>query len=163
MLERDFCVPDILGCLVASGALPKRVMSWFNPEFWPRYKDQKTTVTTIKGGEVSMEGGATTIKGGTATIGQQAKINSPEYSFLGGVKETGESIFERRDRNQKGDTYFKEILTDSPEETNRKKCWPNDTDAYAWGHTGPGCLRIGFGFFLWETPSPFPSTISPLL
>ena len=29
---------------------------------------------------------------------------------------------------------------------------PEKAYAYAWGHTGPGCLRIGFGFFPWETP-----------
>ena len=60
------------------------------------------------------------------------------------------------------DPTFKDMQP-TPQEEARDKCWPGDTDAYAWGHTGPGCLRIGYGFFLWETPSPFPSATAPLL
>ncbi|MGO9566463.1 MAG: hypothetical protein ACLP5H_02870 [Desulfomonilaceae bacterium] len=145
MLERDFCVPDILGCLVASGALPRGVMSWFNPQFWPRYKRTgQPEAPAKKDPQVPKD------------------YLEPEYYFFGGVKETGKSVFQRRDDKQKDDPYFKKMLTDSTEETDRKKYWPNDDDAYAWGHTGPGCLRIGFGFFPWETPFVFPSPTSTL-
>lgn len=122
MLEQTFCVPDILGCLVAAGLLPRRVMSWFNPHLWPRYK-----------------------KGVTS---------NPEDELFGDPQ-TGKSIFAQRDEALKKDPYFEEIFDETPEETERKKRWPTDEDAYAWGYTGPGCLRIGFGFFPWEQPDPF--------
>lgn len=155
LLERTYCVPDILGRLVASGVLPRRVMSWFNPELWPRYKDEKTTKTTIEGGKATTVGDTTTIEGATkVTIGQKPTSPTPEYEFFGGDPKTGKSIFELRDERQKRGDDFSATLSETEQETKRKKYWPNDSDAYAWGHTGPGCLRIGFGFFPWQTPTP---------
>jgi hypothetical protein len=145
MLERDYCVPDILGCLVASGALPRGVMSWFNPQFWPRYKQSQQPKVTPPPGQT------------------WKNAYSPEYYFFGGVEETGKSIFQKRDDDQENDAAFTNVKQTQAEKDEHDKHWPTDDDAYAWGHTGPGCLRIGFGFFLWETPSPFPSTTSPLL
>jgi hypothetical protein len=142
LLEKSYCVPDILGCLVASGVLPRRVMSWFNPDTWPRYKDEKVAAIGIQDGKVA--------------VVEKRTDPTPEYQFFGGDPKSYKSIFELRDDSQtKGDL-------ETPAETKRKEYWPNDTDAYAWGHTGPGCLRIGIGFFPWDTPSPFPSTASPL-
>ncbi|MBI4963626.1 MAG: hypothetical protein HY913_10145 [Desulfomonile tiedjei] len=122
MLEQRFCVPDILGCLVGAGFLPKGVMSWFNPHLWPRYK-----------------------KGVTA---------NPEDELFGDPQ-TGKSIFAQRDEAQKKDPFFAEgVLAETPEETERKKHWPTDDDAYAWSYIGPGCMRIGLGTFAWEQPDP---------
>ncbi len=126
MLEQTVCVPDILGCLVGAGVLPKGVMSWFNPHLWPRYK-----------------------KGVTA---------DPEVEAFGDPQ-TGKSVSAQRDEALRKDPYFEELLEDTPEEAERKKRWPTDADAYAWGYTGPGCLRIGFGFFPWEQPDPFVLTL----
>lgn len=41
IMEDSLSVPDVLTRLVFSGWLPRRVISWFNPEFWPRFKRQK--------------------------------------------------------------------------------------------------------------------------
>ena len=137
MLHRDFCVPDILGCFVASGLLPKKVMSWFNPRFWPRYKtpEDKTSGTMA---------------------------DNPEYRFFGGDSKSNKSIFRLRDDAEAPPPVFKEAEQPQAEKDKHDKCWPTDDDAYAWGHTGPGCLRIGFGFFPWETPNPFPNATSSL-
>ncbi len=83
MLHRDFCVPDILGCFVASGLLPKKVMSWFNPRFWPRYKtpEDKTSGTMA---------------------------DNPEYRFFGGDSKSNKSIFRLRDDAQDQDKDFTE-------------------------------------------------------
>jgi len=129
MLDRTYCVPDILGCFVASGLLPRRVMSWFNPDRWPRYKTPLDKTT----GKMP---------------------DNPEYSFFGGSAETKESIFQIRDKRQMEDPDFSATVGETDDEKERKKFWPSDDHAYAWGHTGPGCLRIGFGFFPWETPLP---------
>ena len=71
MLEREFCVPDILGRLVCSGLLPKSVMSWFNPEYWPRYRSDKQPA------------------------GPSKNTLDPDYYFFGGIKETGQSIIQK--------------------------------------------------------------------
>jgi hypothetical protein len=39
-IEHDFLVPDILASLVCKGALPRRVLSYFNPEGWGRYASE---------------------------------------------------------------------------------------------------------------------------
>ncbi len=39
-MERDLCVPDILAALVCNGVLPRRVLSYFNPEGWGRYASE---------------------------------------------------------------------------------------------------------------------------
>ncbi|MGO9121925.1 MAG: hypothetical protein ACLQPD_30480 [Desulfomonilaceae bacterium] len=67
MLEKSYCVPNILGCLVSAGVLPPRVMSWFNPELWPRYSQAHQTDTAKDLGE-------------------------PEYQFYGGDSKTKKSI-----------------------------------------------------------------------
>ena len=36
-LERSVQVPNILQGLVCAGMLPRRVLSWFNPDTWPRF------------------------------------------------------------------------------------------------------------------------------
>ena len=137
MLEREFCVPDILGCLVASGVLPKGVMSWFNPRFWPRYKTPEDKT-------------------------KETMADNPEYRFFGGDSNSNKSIFKLREERQEKDPDFSGVHA-TLEEQERDKNWPTDDDAYAWGHTGPGYLRIGYGFFLWETPTAFPSPLTPLL
>jgi len=132
LLERTCCVPDILGYLVASGVLPRRVMSWFNPDRWPRYK---TAATTTNNGATSAQDGVTT--------------DDPEDLLFG----KGKSIVKQIDDQLQSDPYFSNgLLKETPEEKARKDKWPTDADAFAWGHTGPGCLRIGFGFFPWELP-----------
>jgi len=157
MLERMFAVPDVLGCLVCSGILPKKAMSWFNPHLWPRYqRDRATEKVRVLGGKV----GETAVGAGEVTIVGQQKTYDPEYLLYGGDKATGKSNFELWKEKQLEDEDFRELLEGSPDEQKRKKCWPNDTDPYAWGHIGPACLRIGFGFFPWETFA-VPTPIAP--
>ncbi len=157
LLERTYCVPDILGCLVASGVLPRRVMSWFNPDRWPRYKPAGTTDSTS--GTPGTTAG-TTIKTGATSAQTGVTTDDPEDWFFGNP-ETGKSIFKERDESQKTDDAFANVQP-TDEEKQREECWPGDGDAFAWGHTGPGCLRIGFGFFPWETPTPpIPSPFVP--
>jgi hypothetical protein len=138
MLDRTYSVPDILSCLVGAGMLPKKAMSWFNPDVWPRYKR-----TDYK---------------------KEKYFDNPDYTEpedeLYRDPEKNKSLFKVWEEQLQAD--FKETLKDSPEETARKDKWPKDTDSYAWGHMGPGCLRIGFGFFPWENlvvpvPAPVPS------
>jgi hypothetical protein len=136
MLERTYCVPNILGCLVASGVLPRGVMNWFNPQLWPRYKTPPDETT-----------------------GKMA--DNPEYWVCGGDTKTNKSIFQSRDDAQKDDAAFKDTAKPTPEETEREKYWPGEQDAYAWGHAGPGCLRIGLGFFAWDQPVTFPTAPFP--
>ena len=45
----------------------------------------------------------------------------------------------------------------------REKKWPSDEDPYAWGHIGPACLRIGFGFFPWESPDFGVEILNPVI
>lgn len=78
---------------------------------------------------------------------------------LYGDPETGKSRFTLRDEAQQKDPFFAESLKDSPEEIERKKSWPTDDDAYAWSYRAPGRLRIGLGFFPWEQPSPFNTSL----
>lgn len=40
VIERDFIVPDFLGELVARGLLPRKILSYFNPLAWGRYKTE---------------------------------------------------------------------------------------------------------------------------
>lgn len=141
MIERNYCVPNILGYLVASGLLPKRVMSWFNPHLWPRYQ------AGVKG-----------VDGAKADGGPV----DPEYWLFGGDPDTGESRFEIRDKRQLADPDFKATSSETPEEIERKANWPTDDDPYAWGYIGPGSLQIGIGFFPWETPFVFPNPDSSL-
>ena len=57
MLDRTCSVPDILGCLVGAGVLPKRAMSWFNPDLWPRYKRPNLYTTRLEQPGISGAGG----------------------------------------------------------------------------------------------------------
>jgi hypothetical protein len=139
LVEKSYCVPDILARLVCCGILPRKIMSWFNPEFWPRFKPPPPDTNASNGKPPEPSG-------------PPDPGTDPEYDFFGGDPTTGESVSKRIDNTLNADTYFNEILTDNKEETDRKTRWPNETDAFAWGQTGPGCLRIGFGFFPWETP-----------
>ncbi len=83
MLERDFCVPDILGCLVASGALPRGVMSWFNPQFWPRYKQSQQPKVTPPPGQT------------------WKNTYSPEYYFFWRGKRNREEHFSEEGRRSR--------------------------------------------------------------
>lgn len=127
LLEQSCRAPDILGCLVAAGFLPRRVLSWFNPDRWPRYKTPEDKTTG------KME-------------------DNPDYQFFGGDPDTNKDCFRVREDAQKEDPDFQDTAVDTPDEAARKAKWPSDDDAYAWGHAGPGSLRIGLGFFPWETP-----------
>ena len=85
MLERSYPVPNLLGCLVSAGVLPRRVMSWFNPELWPRYKRSHQNQ-------------------------KPGDIGEPEYQFFGGDSKTKKSIFTLRDERQQKEDEQK--LTD---------------------------------------------------
>jgi hypothetical protein len=162
MLQKSYCVPNILGCLVCAGVLPPRVMSWFNPELWPRYSP-----------------------------GQQNELGEPEYQLYGGDSTSKKSIFDLMEQcrqkkegeqaqkpTAKATTEIKPICADTknvntgttkgsieattkevtitPTPASGEKS-PSEKDQYAWNYLTPGCLRVGFGFIGWEVPTVYPT------
>jgi hypothetical protein len=127
LLERSYLVPNILGCLVASGVLPRKVMSWFNPDYWPRRKEPEEKPTENLSDNLC-------------------------NSLVSSGSETDKSTSNMVDEAQAGDPNSQNTAETGDEAAGNDK-WPSDKDAYAYGEIGPGCLRIAFGFFPWETPN----------
>jgi hypothetical protein len=133
LLQRTYTVPNILDYLVSRQILPRKALSWFNREWWPRYKPK------VAG-------------------------DDPEKDFLGRDKSISQEIDERLE----ADPFFSNgILKKTKEEQSMEAKWPSDTDGFAWGHRGPGCLRVGIGFYPWQVsttqfgPPPVPNNFIP--
>jgi hypothetical protein len=188
MLEKSYDVPNILGCLVCAGILPPRVMSWFNPEFWPRYsqKHQKDTVPNPGEPEYQLYGGEAKSKQSIFVWMNECRRQKREDELKTKVEEANTKVqvakkkveeakpgVERKKLEAELEAAKKELEAakgalaaaqaeqtaygqEQAEEEEREKCWPSDSDPYAWNYLTPGRVRVGFGFIGWEVPNPYP-------
>ena len=138
MLERTCRVPDLLWRLMEFGIVPKWAMSWFNPMSWGRYRGQDIPDWAKSPGPefaTTPASTTTTQPEGTGKSSGATKIWWPDMP-----------------------TNTAAAADDADDDTGSKK----DSDAmspddvYAWNYIG-GCVRVGFGFFPWETPTYFPA------
>ncbi len=205
MLDRTYSVPDILGCLVGLGVLPRKAMSWFNPHLWPRYRPTKYKPSPFDNPNYTepedelyrhptknksvfkvwedeqlaclkkrrdcfqtykKKPGDTTVCGEPLEPGQD-----PGDFAKKRVEDLNEEIQELACRiaEQQPDTEVKkgsemECYIGAPDaaKEDKDKCTRELDKSYAWGHIGPACLRIGFGFFPWETPDFNVEILNPL-
>ncbi len=203
MLDRTYPVPDILGCLVGAGVLPKKAMSWFNPDVWPRYrptdypekkapfenkeykepedelyrhpKENKSLFKVWESEQLEcLKQRRNCLMAATTASEAAEKCGEvlPDDSTFAAARE--ELLTEIRTRiteitchlaEQEPDSEKKKEAASSKDDAEvppEEKCNTPLNKSYAWGHMGPGCLRIGFGFFPWENlvvpvPAPVPS------
>ena len=205
MMERTYSVPDILGCLVGAGVLPKRAMSWFNPDVWPRYRptdypegeypfknkeykepedelyrhptknkslfkvwEEEQLACLIKRRDCfancRWKPGDTTVCGEPLPPGEKPKdyCERRRNELDDDVQDMACRVAEHQPDTESENGSKMECYTGEPDaaKEEKDKCKRELDKSYAWGHTGPGCLRIGFGFFPWETFT-LPTPVAP--
>jgi hypothetical protein len=184
ILEKSYEVPNILGRLVCAGILPPRVMSWFNPEFWPRYSQAHQNEKTTKDlgePEYQLYGGDSISKKSIFTLMDERRRQVREDELKTKVEEANKKVEEANKKVEEAGHFNADKLTralaelkaanaeqkaamaeqtayeqEQKAEEEREKKWPSDSDPYAWNYLTPGRVRVGFGFIGWEVPNPYP-------
>ena len=127
--ETSFPVPNLMGALVGSGILPRRMLNWFNPSYWPTYRRKKNDKGEYVGPEDEF-------------YKREFEVFSAENGFSPPLKDPTATRQLPEEELPPGERGWRA--------KRRKATTEEDEQRFAWGHFGPGRITLGYGFYPWQ-------------